>query len=161
MSSRKLVKYFAFLSASIFSTSSFAQFDQAAFSKLHTLCGMWSMETKKGMLYERWQKVNDSTLSGKSYRVNKTDTVMLEDVDLVIRNYNIYYIPRTTGQNDEKPVTFTLKTMADSKYVFENLQHDFPQKIVYELPLNNGLHAWIEGNTSSGAKRLDYTYKKS
>jgi hypothetical protein len=60
------------------------------FEKLHLLVGTWKMETSKGALYETWQKINDSTLRGHSYKLNGKDTVVLEQVELIRRKGNIF-----------------------------------------------------------------------
>lgn len=130
------------------------------FEKLHLLVGTWRMETSKGALYETWQKVNDSTLSGHSYRLNGKDTVVLEQVDLIRRKGNIQYIPVVKDENNNEAVIFTLSTMENDIYTFENSTHDFPQKVVYTLPADKMLYAWIEGNTDGKLKRIDYRYTK-
>jgi len=130
------------------------------FEKLHLLVGTWKMETSKGALYETWQKVNDSTLRGYSYRLNGKDSVLLEQVDLIRRKGNIQYIPVVKDENNNEAVIFTLSTMGNDIYTFENSAHDFPQKVVYTLPANQILHAWIEGNTDGKPKRIDYRYTK-
>ena len=122
----------------------------ADYAALHAIVGTWSLETKRGVLYESWKKINDSTLSGVSYKLNgveKGDTVFLEKVNLVSRNQKIMYIPVAANQNNGQPVIFTLTSVENGKYSFENPAHDFPQRIVYNLPVNDLLHAWIEGNS--------------
>lgn len=137
-----------------------AQETLQSFSKLYALNGEWITQSKNGKLYESWQKVNDSTLKSKSFRVTQADTTMLEQVDLVLRRQKIFYIPVVADQNNHEPVIFTLINSAGSRYVFENLLHDFPQRVIYELPVDNALHAWIEGKTSAGFKKIDYNYKR-
>jgi hypothetical protein len=131
-----------------------------SFLDLHLLLGTWSMETERGMLYESWQKMNDSTLMGKSYKVNGKDTVMTEQVELVSRKGKIMYIP-TVEENNNKPVAFILVRLENRSYTFENKAHDFPQRIIYNLPQKNTMHAWIEGNMNGQFKRSDFKYVKT
>lgn len=131
---------------------------QQSFQKLNALTGLWRMETKKGPLYESWQQVNDSVMKGISYRLNQGDTMILEIVSLVKRGAFIYYIPNV--EENKREVVFTLRSTTDDKYVFENPAHDFPQRIVYELPRGKVLHAWIEGKTKDGVRRSDYSFMK-
>lgn len=130
------------------------------FKKLHLLVGTWKMETSKGALYEIWQKVNDSTLRGHSYKLNGKDTVVLEQVDLIKRGGKIQYIPVVKDQNNGEAVIFTLSKTENDIYMFENSAHDFPQKVVYTLPANKMLHAWIEGNIGGKLKQINYRYTK-
>ena len=138
-----------------------AQNNQNNFHPLFSLVGTWSMETKKGLLYESWQKINDSTLKGSSFKINGEDTIYLEQVQLAKRLDKIIYVPVVPDENKQQPVIFTLVHLENDTYTFENPEHDFPQRIIYVLPVNNSLHAWIEGNTSSGFKKTDYQYKRA
>jgi hypothetical protein len=130
-----------------------------SFLDLHSLVGTWSMSTKKAVFYETWQKINDSTLMGRSYQVNGKDTVTTEQVQLIMRGDSIRYIP-TVNENNNNPVLFTLVKLEKGSYTFENKEHDFPQRIIYNLPRNNLMHAWVEGNISGQFKRSDFNYKK-
>lgn len=138
-----------------------AQSPENNFKKLYSLAGTWKMETSKGVLYESWQKINDSTLKSRSYKVNGSDSVWLEAVELVRRGEKIQYIPTVQGQNDNKPVAFTLSKLENDIYIFENKTHDFPQRIVYVIPQNNALRAWIEGEVNGKLKKIEYNYAKS
>jgi len=137
-----------------------AQYQSKEFTPLNALVGNWSMETKKGMIHESWIKVDDSTLRSKSFRLNGTDTVLLEEVDLVMRLGNIYYMPIVQGQNNHQPVLFKLSKLENGIYTFENPEHDFPQRVIYELPKENKLHAWIEGTSKGTFKKSDYFFTR-
>lgn len=130
------------------------------FSNLNLLSGKWSMETDKGMLYESWKKQNDSTFTGLSFRVSGRDSLVLEKMELVHRQGRILFIPTVPGQNDEKPVVFTLSKLEGGRYIFENKEHDFPSRIVYVLPKENILQAWIEGSVNGQIRRMDFSFKK-
>lgn len=137
-----------------------AQPTMPVFKKLHSLQGTWRMETKRGPLFESWTVINDSTLHGTSYRLNGTDTLVLERISLVSRQPGLFYIPVVQDQNNRQPVRFTMKSSDDNIILFENPEHDFPQRIVYTLPENDTLHAWIEGTINGQARKSDFHYKK-
>jgi hypothetical protein len=126
--------------------------------ELGKLEGIWMMQTAEGMIHEEWKTANDSLMQGLSYIVNGKDTMVLEQVDLSAAGNQVRYIV-ITPQNKDK-VAFTLKQPVDSLYVFENAAHDFPQRVIYKLPVNDSLHASIEGNTPAGPKRSDYHFVK-
>ena len=48
------------------------------------------------------------------------------------------------------PVAFKLKELGERRVVFENPEHDFPQRILYWLDAAGAMHARIEG--SQGGK---------
>lgn len=136
-----------------------AQDVNKSFKDLYALAGTWRMETSKGILYESWNVIDDSTLKSKSYKVTDNDTLALEQVELVKRNNAILYIPSVL-ENNNVPVIFTLVTLEKGGYTFENKEHDFPQRIIYTLPQNNTMHAWIEGDINGHFKKSDYNYIK-
>ena len=138
-----------------------AQKTDKDFTELFSLSGTWVMETKKGKLMETWQKENDSTLKSKSFLINGGDTILLEQVKLVRRGGKIMYIPEVHDQNNTQPVVFNLVKLENNRYIFENAQHDFPQRIIYNLPKNDTLFAWIEGNNNGGFRKSEYLYQKA
>lgn len=140
--------------------AAYAQTVSGKFKELDAILGLWLLKTDKGAIYESWYKSNDSTFLGKNYSVEGKDTLLLETVDLVERNGKIMYIPVTADQNDQKPVPFTLTKLDSTTYIFENPDHDFPQRIIYRLPSNNLMHAWIEGTSKGVMKRSDYRFKR-
>ena len=55
------------------------------------------------------------------------------------------YLATVKGQNDNKPVAFTSTNETENKLIFENPQHDYPQKITYTKGSNNTLTAEVTG----------------
>mgnify|MGYP003597430084 CR=1 FL=1 len=73
------------------------------------MLGDWAMYTGSGTITESWKMKNDSTYEGESMMIkNNGEVKPFEDIQLVYRNHEYYYIPVTAGQNDEKPVPFKL-----------------------------------------------------
>jgi hypothetical protein len=133
-----------------------AQFTIANFTPLYSLTGSWKMKTSKGILFEQWQKKNDSTLSNKSFRVNGADTTMLEQVMLNFQNGSVTYYPNLP---DQEAVSFKLVEIKDGQYIFENKTHDFPQRIIYKIDKNQ-LAVSINGNTPKGFKEIPYLFTR-
>lgn len=123
------------------------------------LLGTWGMETKNGMLYETWEKVNENLLRGKSYKLNGKDTLVSEMIELKKNGDSVWYIPTVTGQNAGKPVMFRQTLAMGNLFVFENPQHDFPKRIAYEIVSGEILRAWIDGGEGS-ANRRNFNYKR-
>ena len=65
----------------------------------------------------------------------------------------IAFIAHPSGQQE---ATFPLLRSGTSELVFENLKHDFPQRIIYRLTARDRLMARIEGNRDGAAKGIDY-----
>ncbi|MDT3404332.1 DUF6265 family protein [Mucilaginibacter terrae] len=106
------------------------------------LLGTWQNKSPQGLLVEKWQKLNDSTYTGKSYFLAGKDTAFTESIVLEQRGGKLYYIPTVKNQNDGKPVKFT---QAGKGLVFENPAHDFPQRITYTQIKPDSLVAEISG----------------
>jgi len=96
------------------------------------LIGKWVLETKKGFVYEEWEKVSDTLFKGKSYNLSDDIITPLESIELVKIDNDYFYIPTVINQNEGKPIKFRLVSSDKDIFVFENLEHDFPQRIIYQ-----------------------------
>lgn len=135
-----------------------AQHSAVDFKPLHQLAGTWKVKASSGEVFEEWHIQNDSTMISKNYALRLRDTVILERVSLMFRNGVIQYVSTVSNQNDQQPITFSLISADSGKYVFENLQHDFPSRIIYKLPKKASFHAWIEGRINGKERRSDYHF---
>ncbi|WP_229241019.1 DUF6265 family protein [Dyadobacter sp. SG02] len=140
-------------------------FSQKDFEKLKPIVGTWLNKRSRGDIYETWTRKSEKEFAGMSYTLANAgatagDTTPLEKVRLYIQGNEIVYAPVAAGQNDDKEVLFKLKTIEGNRFVFENLQHDFPKRIVYDFRSNDSLYAHIEGEMQSKMRRIDYPYRR-
>ena len=133
---------------------------QDVFSELQELSGTWMMESKRGAIYETWTRTGKDEMQGRSFKLNGTDTITLENVRLSKLEDGLFYIPIVANQNDGKAVTFKMINANNRTYVFENKQHDFPQRVIYHLVSKDSVHAWIEGTKNGKEGRYDYYFKR-
>lgn len=152
------MKYFFIIAANFFLLSGAAQKKIAI--PFEKLTGQWlSEENAQGtVMGEIWQKKNNNSMTGKSFMIKNNDTIILETVELVSEGEDIFYIPVAFGQNDDKPVRFKLTSVNEATYIFENPEHDFPKRIVYDFVKSKILHAYIDDGTEK--KRQHYLYHK-
>ena len=129
---------------------------QEAMSKLDWLLGTWAILTPEHRLYESWEKLNDSVYTGNSVIIINNDTAYTEQISLLRKNEDVFYVPTVSNQNDGQPVEFKLKSTDHGIYVFENTEHDFPQRIIYENPHPDSLHASIEGYDNGEFRREEF-----
>lgn len=118
------------------------------------------MTTQKGLLYEHWVLINDTTLHNKSYRVHQRDTVPQETVVLALNNGRITYASTVANQNNQENVVFTLGSIDNGKYIFENKAHDFPQVISYQLSGGEKLSAAISGKIKNSFREILFDYTR-
>lgn len=115
------------------------------------LQGTWKMENKE--IYEHWDKPNESALKGFSYSLKDGKMTVSEYLEITDINKEINYKATVLNQNQGKEVKFKL-TLKDSTYTFENPDHDFPKKIVYQKLNDKEIFVLI-----SDGSRKEYSYK--
>lgn len=120
--------------------------------KLRWLEGTWKVETDRGTLYETWRVVSDRTFEGESYSVDPSGErrVVTEWLLLVEMGDNVFYVPRP--RQNPMPVAFPLVSVTDDTVVFENPDHDFPQRITYQRNGDDSVTATVEAPGRDGGE---------
>ena len=118
---------------------------EASFQDAEWLIGNWGNTLPDGSFIEIWTKENDTVYKAESYFIANNDTLFAEYVSLGKVNDTITYTVTMPSQNNEQPVGFKLKSMSANKMVFENPQHDYPNKIVYNKITKDSIVAIISG----------------
>jgi hypothetical protein len=137
------------------------QSDESKLDQLSWMLGKWQMETPDGVVTEEWLKPSDTQWQGSSYLITANgDTPFHENIRLNYSNDTLYYIPRVSGQNDDKEVSFTERSISDSIIVFENLRHDFPQRITYKRVSDTSIVAAVEGTQNGQLRKEEFAYVK-
>jgi len=133
-----------------------AQFDVA---NLAWLSGCWEGNYANGRtVSEQWMKPLGNVMMGMSRTVKDGKTIAFENVRLEqADDGSINYIANPSGQQEAR---FRLVGLAGTKVVFENLQHDYPQRIIYELVSPDSLSARIEGTIDGKTKESGFPYRR-
>lgn len=129
-----------------------------AWTDLQFMVGTWRIET--GTEMEKWEYVSDKELRGKGFALNGRDTILKEVIQLIFNETGIHYVVKVKGQNNNQSIQFTLKDTHKSTFVFENMEHDFPQRINYRKISDTLIMAWIEGEKNGEMKKMEYPMKK-
>ena len=127
---------------------------------LSFLTGSWEMKTKTGKIVERWQKHSDS-LTGSSHKYNaKGDSVLTETI--VLKKIDGSWNLCVTGyeKGNEGKTNFKMISTANNTFIFENKEHDFPQRIVYQNKGKTELLAWIEGEIAGEKRKMEFPYQR-
>ncbi|MGH9805166.1 MAG: DUF6265 family protein [Candidatus Acidiferrales bacterium] len=124
--------------------------------KLGWMAGSWEMVTEKSRTEEHWTKVAGGTLLGMSRTVAGGKTVFFEYLRVEARPDGVYYVahPKARPGTDCK-----LVRCEGEEAVFENPEHDFPQRIIYRKKPDGSLDARIEGPREGKIVGEDYPYK--
>ena len=104
---------------------------------------------------EAWNRVSDHTFEGRGFKVQEGDTVTTEVLRLVKMGDGVYFISMVA--HNLRPVSFKLVKLAGTIAVFENLEHDFPQRIVYSLE-GDQLTGQIEGEKDGETRGVDFPF---
>lgn len=116
------------------------------FKKASWLIGIWGNKINGIEVTEIWKKENDSLFTAFSYSISTTnDTISAERIRLEKLNNKLFYLPVVKNQNRGEVVKFALTKLTEHELVFENPEHDFPQKISYQLINEDSLFAEISG----------------
>lgn len=150
-----------FLFAAIVLASFTGRYQQLPFQQLTVLAGgTWVMQTKKGTLCEEWQRTHNTLLTSRAYKTEGKDTTMMERVQLSMRGTDVYYTSTVADQNGSKPVPFKLVSANDNVFIFSNPDHDYPQRIGYQIVSKDSLHAWIDGKYNGKDVKRDFYYNR-
>ena len=125
--------------------------------------GTWQMKDENGgIMYEDWHKLSDSLYKGENYAIANGKKKVFETVLLKYVDGKLCYAPTVKNQNEGKEIVFPLKEISDEgkKFVFENLEHDFPQRIIYHFKNKSTLDARVEGNVEGKERSSDFHFTK-
>ena len=117
--------------------------------------GLWKMEIENAEIYEEWQLVNKNELIGTSYSLENGIKIINENLWIKKFADQWAYIAKPSNQNI---TLFALIEQSPKKLLFENEEHDFPQRIIYEFHKDGKLTAAIEGNVNGGLKRKEFSF---
>jgi hypothetical protein len=110
------------------------------------ILGKWVMHGSEGTFHESWQLVSDTLFTGTGLLISaKADTLFREYLRLADSAGTLWYIPRVSNQNNAEEVPFRKVKSSLSEIIFENLAHDFPQRIIYRKTAQDSIYATVEG----------------
>lgn len=127
-------------------------------TKLEWLIGQWEGLQGTGVYHEEWEIINGNEFTGKAYLIKKGEIINQESLRIHSEDVNTYYTADVS--HNPGPVSFKMTVLDDHRVVFENLMHDFPQKITYEKKEDNTLLAFVEATTNGKTRKIEYKLKK-
>lgn len=135
-----------------------AQGSRHTVESLSWISGSWEMNVRGRVVTEHWMKPSGKMMMGTSHSVKDGKTYEYEFIRLVENDAGtIEYIARPSGQEG---ASFALIELDERKAVFENLQHDFPQRIIYSRISSDSLVARIEGVKDGKLRVVDFSYRR-
>ena len=120
------------------------------------MAGDWQSERGQAHIEEHWTQPAGGTLLGMSRTVAGDKTVEFEFLRIEKRPEGVFYVAQPGGR---PPTDFKLVAVEQRRAVFENLQHDFPQRISYQKKADGTLVARIEGDVGGKVKAIEFPYR--
>jgi len=128
--------------------------------KLRWLEGTWKRDSSRGAVYERWRLLSEHTFEGDSWRESSSgERRHGESLLLVEMGGEVFYIPKPA--ENPYPVAFKLTEITAEQVVFENPEHDFPNRIGYARQGDAAMTVWIEGpGEGDEPRRIEFHFKR-
>ncbi|HUQ81507.1 MAG TPA: DUF6265 family protein [Gemmatimonadaceae bacterium] len=119
------------------------------------MAGCWTGPSSNGAtIEERYSEAADNMVIGMTRYVRNGRVVDFEFTTIQRSDTAFVMTPHPKGVKSDP---FALKEIADGRAVWENLKHDFPQRIIYRTGSDGTLVARIEGTTPRGERHLEWT----
>ena len=147
-----------FLSAMWLVSAVIAGAQRASIKDVAWLQGCWEIVSPQRTVEEQWMAPRAGSMLGMSRTVRGDALVEYESIVIRQQGNQLAYEARPSGQ---PAAVFLSTTVSDSMVLFENPQHDFPQKIGYQRMAGSMLMAWIEGTSKGQLRKVEFPYHRA
>ena len=130
---------------------------KATLNDLAWVSGCWEGREGSAVIEEIWSKPSGGSMIGLGRTVKATRTVSFEFMQFREENGSLVFLPQPQGG---PRVSFPLKDSFGGKATFENLKHDFPQRVIYERKGKGLMWASIEGMQNGKEERQQFVMHK-
>ena len=124
--------------------------------RLAWLQGCWEVVTPTQTVQENWTSPRGGSMLGMGRTMRDGKLVEYESIIIREQGGRLVYEAHPSGQ---PTATFLSTTVGAATVVFENPQHDFPQKVGYRRD-GDALLAWIEGSVNGAPRRSEFPYHR-
>lgn len=131
--------------------------ESARVETLGWLAGCWSGTIDGLEMEELWLAPRGDVMLGLHRDTKKGRPAGFEFLRIAQTSEGVAYFASPQGRT---PTPFPLKEVTASRAVFENLQHDFPKRIIYERRGNEQLCARIEGAGGEKEGSQEWCWKR-
>jgi Domain of unknown function (DUF6265) len=120
------------------------------------LTGKWKVQSATREQFEEWQMTGDR-LKGEGYIIKEGQKQVSETLFLENFDGQWAYIAIPKKQNI---TLFALVRVKENSYIFENREHDFPQRLVYNYDGDITLKVAVEGIDADTSKNFELVFTK-
>lgn len=121
------------------------------------LRGCWEGGSDSSRFTEHWMRPEGGTMLAISRTTSGAKTVAYEFMRVwTDEKGRIFFTAHPSGQ---PTATFALMKLSREEVVFENPDHDFPQRIIYRKT-DEGITGRIEGTSNGKPRAIDFPMKR-
>lgn len=121
------------------------------------LAGCWEASAAAATVEEQWTTARGGVMLGVNRIVRDGRLISYEFLMLDGRQASVIYVAHPSGQ---AAAAFSAEAVSDTRVVFGNPAHDYPQRIGYERRANDSLFAWIEGPQDGELLRVEFAFAR-
>ena len=126
---------------------------------LNWLAGCWFGRSGKNEFREHWMRPAGGMMMGMGRTMSGGKVVSHEAMRIELDTTGIpVFVAKPSGQLE---ASFKRVKSDEKSIEFENPMHDFPQRVKYQLNLEGGLDARIEGNLKGREARIDFSMRRA
>src|SRR5262249_21322752 len=122
------------------------------------LAGCWESKRAGRVGEERWTTPKGGMMLGTGQTMKDGKTTEFEVMRIHEEKDGIFFTAKPSGQPED---SFKLISFKDGKAVFENPQHDFPQRVIYGRGPDGSLLARIEGEMNGQKRGIDFPFTRA
>lgn len=130
---------------------------RGALDRVRWLAGCWELKRGARTTFEMWMPPDGGVMLGASRTTVDGMLREWERVQLTAQGEQLVYTALPSGQRE---AAFTSTMLSDSGFTVENLQHDFPQRIIYRRRGADSLIARIEGPRQGAIRGVDFPMRR-
>lgn len=130
---------------------------QMPLDRLAWLGGCWQSEDGNRTTVEMWLPPQGGLMVGASRTVAAGRASGYEHLRIRADGEHIVYTAIPSGQDE---ADFRSVEVSDSGFTVENLEHDFPQRIIYRRTAPDRLMVRVEGPGPNGTRGFDILFRR-
>lgn len=119
------------------------------------MAGCWEQrdDARNMLITEQWMSPAGTSILGMGRTVKNGKTSSFEYMRIEKRDDGIYFVSRPKENTED--TAFKLISSTGNEVVFENKEHDFPQRVIYELH-GTKMTGRIEGTIGGRSRSADF-----
>ena len=130
----------------------------ASLSNLAWMAGCWGAEENGVVMEECWTAPGGGILLGMHRDVTPSGKAFFEFLRISAADDTITYWGSPMGKT---PTAFRMKEQGPNRVVFENVGHDYPQRIIYWMDGDHTLRARVEGTERGAERNEEWSWKRA